>query len=817
MLEELQLQLTKTLDLSRVLEIAVSYGADYLPADACSIRLAEGNYLSAGIAIGFDSSARRDHRVLIDGLIDPVFSQRQVLRISDLDRMGTSASWPQKSDAKPLRAYLGVPLTAGEEVIGLMSFYREQSEDWSDEEVDQAQAIAHAAGPSVHRAQLYQEAQEKAGRLETLQDIVKALNSVRTSHQMFGVIASHVSRIVRNDRISVALYDPETDKFSLAAVAITTGVTSLTTGTLIPAQDTEMAKIVQTHQSILIDDLAASTKRMDASLYCEGIRALAAVPILSDSECIGCISVGSRQVAAYAPNHLELLSAVSDHLAIAIRNIRLYDALREAQEYTDQILQTTPDAILALNKEFQIREFNHAAEALFGTRKAAVVGTRLVDLFPVEFRPDMESLLQQTLAGTPVAPQETYLRDPSEILIPVRLVLAAHKDSAGAVHGIVGILRDLSKERSLEERLSYSERLRMLGELASGVAHNLNNSLFPITAYAQELLDAAENTEDRELLELIMRAAWDCSSTVKRIQSFAATHIDTEFCRVDVSQVVKDALDFTRSRWRSEAQAHGVQIQVTMDHQSVPPVNGSEAELKEVLANLVFNAVDAMLDTGGDLYIGLADDGRDVHITVRDTGSGMTEEVRLSAFEPFFTTKGERGTGLGLRTAYSLISRHSGTIEITDTSPGRGTTFHISLPIDLDAPEPEQEHRLATLPTTILVVDDDPEICDLIAGHLEGDGHQVYRTTSGEEALILFKQEHPQVVFTDLSMPDMSGWDLARQVKQIAPNTGIALITGWGTQRLDQRDIEESRIDLVLGKPLRDYHVLNAVARLSRC
>ncbi len=814
---ELQIQLCTTLDLRKTLKITVDHGAANLPATACSVRLVEGKYLSVGAATGFQNTTGREHRVLIDPFVAPVIEQHEVLRITDLDTLdnGSRAS-SYRMDTEHLRAYLGVPIIIDGSCIGLLSFYQEQPHRWTDTEVSRALSISQQVALGIHNARQYQEAYEKAERLEVLQNIVQALNSARTPDKMFQVIAVQTSRIVLNDRISIALYDPGSDAFSLSVVAITKGITNLTSGTSIAAQDTDIASVVRTHQPLLLDDISSSTKSMTTHLYYEGIRSIASVPIISESECIGCLNVGSREVAAFSPVHLEVLSTIAAHLAIAIRNTRLYNAIRESQEYTSQIIQTTPDAIIAADREHRLREFNDAAEIMFGHSRKGVLGARITDFFPIESRCEIEQLLEQVLSGQSLPPHETYLLDQEGVPIPVRLVLAPHSDANGQVRGSVGILRDLSKERSLEERLSYSERLRMLGELASGVAHNLNNSLFPITTYAQDLRERASNEEDRELLDLIIKAAWNCANTVKRIQSFTATQVDMEFYRVDMAEVVNDALEFTRSRWSSEAQAQGINIQVTLDHQSVSPVNGSEGELKEVLANLIFNAVDAMWSDGGHLHIGLSDDGESVHVIVQDTGLGMTEEVRKAAFNPFYTTKGAEGTGLGLRTAYNIISRHHGSIEIVETIPGQGTTFRVSLPIDLDASKPEQEERILSEPANILVVDDNPEVCELIAMNLENDGHKVFRALRGEEALKVFKEDRPDIVFTDLSMPDMSGWQLAREIKQIAPNVGVALITGWGAQRLDQRDIEGSGIDLVLGKPLRDYQILNAVARLRR-
>ena len=263
-------------------------------------------------------------------------------------------------------------------------------------------------------------------------------------------------------------------------------------------------------------------------------------------------------------------------------------------------------------------------------------------------------------------------------------------------------------------------------------------------------------------------------------------------------------------------------------------VNGNPHELREVLINLVHNAVDAM-PAGGKLTVSassaVAGGERFGMIGIKDSGTGMPAEVRERIFDPFFTTKGERGTGLGLSVSYSIIQRHGGDIEVTSeiAGPQRGTTFLIALPevetatldetpasrqetIDEDVPPP-QEDTFEVDPTglpRILVIDDEENIRDILTDILETGGYEVVSAADGQSGLDLLGKARFDLVFTDLSLPGMSGYEVAEHVKKRFPKLPVGLVTGWGAT-LDTATIAERGIDLVLSKPFKFEQVLSLV------
>jgi CheY-like chemotaxis protein len=280
-------------------------------------------------------------------------------------------------------------------------------------------------------------------------------------------------------------------------------------------------------------------------------------------------------------------------------------------------------------------------------------------------------------------------------------------------------------------------------------------------------------------------------------------------------------VEIARPRWKDEAQARGVFINVALALEPVPPVRGNAAELREVFLNVLLNAVDAM-PAGGTVTLGVrspeAGDGADaggeaVECFVRDTGVGMSAEVRRRAFDPFFTTKGARGTGLGLSVVYGIVSRHGGRVRI-DSRENTGTTVTLRLPVFCGRPAvPVQEPGpVETGSARILVVDDEEVLAQMLADilRLEG-GHVVEVMTDARAALDRVGADPPDLLFTDLGMPVLSGWELAAQVRTLHPGLPVVLVTGWGHQ-LDPDRVRASGVVGVVAKPYRIEDIRKAVA-----
>ncbi len=376
--------------------------------------------------------------------------------------------------------------------------------------------------------------------------------------------------------------------------------------------------------------------------------------------------------------------------------------------------------------------------------------------------------------------------------------------------------------RQTQQQVVQQERLRALGQLASGVAHDFNNALAKIIGFTDLLMSSPSKLTDpvklTGYLDRINIAAHDATNVVKRLREFYRKRDDTEvFQPLDLNVVVQQAVGLTEPKWRQQAQANGVTVTMHTEGGALPPVAGNEADLREALTNLIFNAVDAIVSTQRDGAITLRtgmEAGR-VMLRISDTGGGMTEEVRRHCFEPFYSTKGERGTGLGLATVYGIVQRHGGQIHV-ESAWGQGTTFVLSLP-------PGAESQPVAAPTVVetrmqslrvLVAEDELILRDIETEYLTGDGHWVETAANGSEALEKFLAGKFDLVVTDQAMPEMNGEQLTTAIKRAAPQMPVIMVTGFGDM-LEEGAGAPSGPDLIVGKPVTQAALRQAIRKVA--
>jgi signal transduction histidine kinase len=343
-----------------------------------------------------------------------------------------------------------------------------------------------------------------------------------------------------------------------------------------------------------------------------------------------------------------------------------------------------------------------------------------------------------------------------------------------------------SELQRAQEQLVRTARLRALGELATGIAHDFNNLLSGILGNAQLLLDE-EDPERRHMLGVIEQAALDGAAMVRRIQEFARQREDRTRELVDLESVIDSALSITRSHWHDTALRDERPIIMRREIRHPCRIIGNPTELRELLVNLIINAIDAM-PTGGELTLRLDElpaappfERRMAQIEVIDTGIGIAPEIQEHIFESFFTTKpAGQGSGLGLAISQHIVTRHAGQIDVK-SEPGKGSTFRVLLPLD-DFPsltKPLLTNPTATASCRILVVDDEPAVRDVLARILRRDGHEVTVAANSDEAIEVFVPGHYDMLFTNLSMPGMSGAALLRHLRARDPRLIAVIVTGW--------------------------------------
>jgi signal transduction histidine kinase/ActR/RegA family two-component response regulator len=381
-------------------------------------------------------------------------------------------------------------------------------------------------------------------------------------------------------------------------------------------------------------------------------------------------------------------------------------------------------------------------------------------------------------------------------------------------------IRRYEELRSTQAQLLHGERLRALGELSSGVAHDFNNLLSSILGHAQLLIGEAREPALVEGLRIIERAAHDGAATVRRLQNFAQTNRSLPAEEVRLDDIVVESLAITRPRWRDSMQSRGLQLQIVRTFGDLPPMVGDGPALRDLVTNLILNALDAMPD-GGELRLRTAllhDDGPLALIEVADTGVGISAEVQQRIFDPFFSTKGSGGTGMGLSMAYGIVQRHQGSISV-ESAPGQGSIFRVRLPVRrLIVPvqtRPEAEPITPIHPMRIMVVEDDDAVRRVLVQILRRVGHDVIDVASGVSALKLLEQERFDLLCTDLGMPEMSGWDLIAQSRAAQPGLMTILITGWGEQ-ISAAEASLRGADEIVSKPFDAARLRQLIADLQQ-
>ena len=524
--------------------------------------------------------------------------------------------------------------------------------------------------------------------------------------------------------------------------------------------------------------------------------------------------------------------ALEDELPLDFGCVCLYDPL-------DATLTVTSVGVHSAALAIELGMPQHARIAIDQNGLARCVRGELVyepDIEPVQF-PFPQRLARGGLRALVAAP----LQIESKVF---GVLIAARRERHSFSSGECEFLRQLSEHvalaahqaethtalqqayedlRQTQQAVLQQERLRALGQMASGIAHDINNAISPVALYTDSLLERETqlSPQGRDQLQIVQRAIDDVAQTVARMREFyRQRESQSALTPIQANRMVQQVVDLTRARWNDMPQQRGIVIEMqTGLTPDLPTFMGAESEIREALTNLVFNAVDAMPE-GGTLTLrtGATASEPGVYVEVSDTGVGMNEETRRRCLEPFFTTKGERGTGLGLAMVYGVAQRHGAEIEI-GTALGKGTTIRLNFRAqtgDTQAVEPSPASFVLP-PLRILLVDDDPLLLKSLRDILEADGHTITAANGGQEGINAFTAAHQTaaafaVVITDLGMPHVDGRKVAGAIKGLSSSTPVILLTGWGQRLMSEGDIPP-HVDQLLSKPPKLRHLREALER----
>jgi PAS domain S-box-containing protein len=539
--------------------------------------------------------------------------------------------------------------------------------------------------------------------------------------------------------------------------------------------------------------------------------ARAVCPIREDGSLLGYLVVNNTASARpLDPREREFLAMLSEYLAIALQNSRLYGEIAETKRSLEEVIRSAGEAIVSVDARDRITAWNPAAEQIFGAAQSEMLNQPITRILPETAYREAKAALH---AGVPARAFEIRSTRQDGRSVELGVTLSALRGRAEEVEGILAMIRDISVQREIENQMHQSEKLTALGQLAGGIAHDFNNLLQSILAYAQIM---ERNPRNLELLtqglSVIEKAALDGAETVRRIQQFARLRPDEPFVTLDLDQVIQEAVVITRPRLAQRMAERGIPVELTLELSGSLLTRGRPAQLREVMTNLILNALDAM-PAGGSLKISTRADGAEwVAAAVTDTGMGIPEAVLRRIFDPFFTTKGEAGTGLGLSVSYSIVKRHGGELRV-ESEEGRGSTFTVLLPagaqVEPAGPPPSADSLQRR--GRILLVDDDPQVLAALTEALKGDDHAVTPVRDGATALVAFSQHRYDLVLSNIGMTGLNGWELAERIRAVDANVPMAFITGWGLREEDRARCRRLGIRSCLFKPVKPDDLLLAV------
>jgi GAF domain-containing protein len=775
-------------------------------------------------------------------------------------------------EAEGYQAVLSAPLLIGDRVLGALVVYRDTPGPFLTEEVELLQAFAAEAAIALENARLYEETERRLKQTETLFSVSQVVGSTLELTEVVRRTTREMVRALGADMGSAWRLTPSRDQLlPLAGYHIPKALLATLSGA--PSLlEYPFIKAVRDGQGVIYSSRSQSDPQFTHPLLQHlPHQSILIAPMWVGHEIIGgFVLLWLREAPPLTRDELRLAGGIARQAAAAIENAQLLGELRTRQGRLETLLEVSRQ----LSHIQPVPSLlSRMAEACGHLLRVESVGFRLVDgeelvvtgtwgdAVEAMARPRLK--IGESLSGFVATTGEPLLisdlaKDPrlipadreairrlglrAALIVPVKIgprvvgILSIHTrrpegfepgdlamatafaaQAAIALENsrLYGELREAVTDlEASQQQLVQAERLRALGEMAAGVAHDFNNLLAVVIGRAELLLahgHASENVERG--LQTIRQAALDGAQTVRRIQEFTRTRRTRPFRRVELGALLREAVELVRPRWQDDAQRRGITYEVRVEGRPAPPLAGIAEELREVFMNLLTNALEAM-PTGGRFTFQLVADAEWVVVHAVDTGHGMPEETRRRVFEPFFTTKGPRGTGLGLAVAWGIITRHGGTIEVHSVV-GTGSTFTVRLPIGqtcLTEDEPRVIPRLSRA-VRVLVIEDEPEVRRVLSDMLTAEGYTVFEASDGPEGLARCEAEPVDLIVSDLSMPEMSGWEVAAACQTRYPHVPLGFITGWGDQ-LDPQELQRYRVRFVLAKPVTRTDVLLRLAEV---
>jgi two-component system NtrC family sensor kinase len=717
----------------------------------------------------------------------------------------------------PLRAVDGTHLAAlvlGDSI---------EPDAFAPSRVRMVELFAQQVASIIENARLYEESQRERDRGEALADIARAINGSLRLSDVLELGLRHALDLLGTEAASIGLV--RNDRIVLIANA---GASVSDAGLEIPLDASVSGRAIRAGKPIVANDVASIAGYRQPSPYVK-IQRIIVAPLVSAAGPIGTLTVINR-ATPFTPEDVDVLQRLADQIVVAIANARLYEEVSEAaerhrravederrarevaaqsEERYARLVESAFDAIFTVDQDGFITSANRSLEQAVGKRREQLLGTPAVALADPRDRRVALNAFAGAMSGEPQRAQVRYA-DWSGETRTCSLTLTPLSEG-DRITGSICIVRDVTDDVRITEQLMQQEKLAAVGELVSGVAHELNNPLASVMAFAQLLLaqESEETSRTRsEALEAIHHEARRAAKIVANLLTFARQH-QPERAPTDLNRVVADTLELRRYSLRTAR----VRVEVKLDP-AMPPTMADPFQLQQVVLNLLANAEYALSSWAGDRVVTVSTRAADelLTITVADSGPGISEDHLTRVFNPFFTTKpvGE-GTGLGLSISDGIVREHGGRIRVEST-PGSGATFVIELPrtappATMPVHNGDASQAAHAASKRLLLIDDEPGLRQALTIYFQSRGHIVDAAGNAADGMRLASSGEYDALLLDLRLPDDDGDNILRELERIGRVPRRVVFATGDPESATARAVSSAGYPII-GKPF----ALNSVA-----
>lgn len=687
-------------------------------------------------------------------------------------------------------------LSADSSLVGALCVARKQLDAFDSDQARLLKLMAGQISIAASNAMLYEDRVRYSKKLRARNRIVSTLTSSMVFEDMFDAFVLEVGKLVDSDRASIVVLNR--NQTGIKQI-VARGGSPMDTDGCLPMSGSVVESMVKNRQAINRGDLSNQRSfSWDSALIDSGTKSSLNLPLVVEGKLIGSLNFCSDARNAFSDDIVEELKPIADQLALSVANYNLFQHIAQAKAEWEATFDAVGEGIVVVNNNHVIVRLNQAAAKMLGATVGELTGESCRKRLHQVISSSSTCALTDPAPGKPSVRSEVELPNGRSLEVMIDSVFDESNNFTGGVH----FLRDITESKQMRSRLVTSEKMVAVGQLVSGVAHEINNPLTGITGYAQ-LLMMRDDLDDktRQDAGAIASEADRATRIVRQLLSFAREH-QVERIPVNLNDIIRDCLGLKGY----DLKVNNVEVQTDLDS-SLPNIAADRYQLQQVFINLITNAEQAIHEYGktGTLEIVTALEGDSVRAIFSDSGPGIPPENRSRLFDPFFTTKEVgKGTGLGLSVCFGIVQEHQGAIWAEETPTGSGARFVVELPIAADTgiSDSNEAEAEAVKLGKILLVDDEDSVRNVLRETLCRAGHEVDKASNGKEALEQISRNDYDCIVSDIKMPVMNGAELHQAAKELKPETaGRFIFISGDTVNEDTRDYLAGIDNPALSKP----------------